>query len=159
MNRSEFLKSLGLGASGLIIPVNLFVNTKQVKVYDNFVRGLTYYDFRKVRNELKVGDQLQLKREQDNKYDRFAIQVNFNEFRLGYIATFENIVLANMMDLDVGLNTIVSQHTTSGSIYDALAVGVYAELVVANKLLTGLFMMDDRADNAVDIYRKGGIWK
>lgn len=159
MNRSEFLKSLGLGASGLIIPVNLFVNTKQVKVYDNFVRGLTYYDFRKVRNELKVGDQLQLKREQDNKYDRFAIQVNFNEFRLGYIATFENIVLANMMDLDVGLNAIVSQHTTSGNIYDVLAVEVYAELVVANKLLTGSLLMDDRADNAVDIYRKGGIWK
>lgn len=159
MNRSEFLKSLGLGASGLIVPVNLFVNTKQVKVYDNFVRGLTYYDFRKVRNELKVGDQLQLKREQDNKYDRFAIQVNFNEFRLGYIATFENIVLANMMDLDVGLNAIVSQHTTSGNIYDVLAVEVYAELVVANKLLTGSLLMDDRADNAVDIYRKGGIWK
>ncbi|MEX0813368.1 MAG: hypothetical protein WD048_14205 [Chitinophagales bacterium] len=36
MNRSEFLKSIGLGASGLILPKNLDLPFKLVKIYENY---------------------------------------------------------------------------------------------------------------------------
>lgn len=36
MNRTNFLKSLGLGASGLILPSNGLINTESVKIYHNY---------------------------------------------------------------------------------------------------------------------------
>jgi len=49
MNRTDLFKSLGLGAGGLILPVNGLINTKSVKIYDNYIRGLMHYDFKKIK--------------------------------------------------------------------------------------------------------------
>src|SRR5690606_2896302 len=107
MNRSDFLRTLGLGATGLLLPTNSFVSTQTIKLYDNYVRGLAPYDFKVLRNELKEGDEVTLVRESDNPYDSFAIQVNYNHHRLGYVAAYENIVLANMMDKGVYLRAYI----------------------------------------------------
>ncbi len=37
MQRSDFIKTLGLGASGLLLPKNLLTRS-DVKIYDNYVR-------------------------------------------------------------------------------------------------------------------------
>lgn len=116
MNRIDFLKSSGLGAGGLILPVNGLINTKSVKIYDNYIRGLMHYDFKKIKDSIQEGDEVQLVREPTNIYDSFAIQVNSGEERLGYLAAYENIVLANMMDTGVGLRAYVSQKDLVGRI-------------------------------------------
>ena len=93
MNRSDFLKVLGLGTTGLIIP-NTTWSQKPVKIYDNYVKGLAHYQFEKIRKQLDVGVELHLKRENTNVYDSFAIEVYFNEHKLGYLAAYENIAIA-----------------------------------------------------------------
>src|SRR5690554_3974076 len=98
MKRSDFIKSLGLGMGGMVLPANTFLVAKPIKIYDNYVRGLNHYHFHTIRDKIKEGDVVQLLREPENLYDSFAIQVNYGEFRLGYLAAFENIVMANMMD-------------------------------------------------------------
>lgn len=63
MNRTNFIKSLGLGTGGLILPLNPLISTQSVKIYDNYIRGLMHYDFKKIRNRIKEGDKVQLIRE------------------------------------------------------------------------------------------------
>lgn len=42
MNRSEFLKSFGLDASGLLFPIGL-LKDKPIKIYDNYLKGIQHY--------------------------------------------------------------------------------------------------------------------
>jgi len=74
MDHTAFLKSLGLGASGLILPSNGLINTEPVKIYDNYIQGLMHYDFKKIKDDIKEGDEVQLMREPTNMYDSFAFR-------------------------------------------------------------------------------------
>ena len=156
MNRSDFIKALGIGATGLIIPSNSFLHKKSVKIYDNYIKGLTYYKFTKLRNGIKEGDMLILCREAENKYDSFAVSVMYNTHKLGYIAAYENIILANMLDAGVNLMAYVSHINTDDiNIYTGLAIEVYAELIIPTQKLIDSLLAENRADDAPDIYRKG----
>lgn len=154
MNRTDFLKTLGLGAGGAILPANPFISSRAVKIYDNYVRGLTHYHFPKVKNNIKDGDEIKLLREPENLYDRFAIQVNFNEHRLGYVAAYENIVLANMLDAGVKLTAYISQKNLKRHFTEWLAIEVFADLVTPSQKLIDSMLAENRADDATDIYRQ-----
>lgn len=158
MNRTTFLKSLGLGAGSLIhLPVNGLINTKSVKIYDNYIRGLMHYDFKKIKDSVQEGDEVQLVREPTNIYDSFAIQVNSGEERLGYLPAYENIVLSNMMDMGVGLRACISQKDLKRPAQEWLAVEVFAELVIPTQKLVDSLLADSRADDAPDMYRWGEV--
>lgn len=158
MKRSTFLKSLGLGAGGLILPINPLLNTKLVKIYDNYVRGLNHYEFTKVRKELKADDELLLVREKENKYDAFAVRVNFGQHRLGYLPAYENIVIANMLDIGVNMKASVSKISSHSNIYSALAVQIYAELITPTQKLVDELVANERASDFPDLYRINGRW-
>ncbi|MCO5248135.1 MAG: HIRAN domain-containing protein [Chitinophagales bacterium] len=156
MKRSDFIKTLGLGAGGLILPNNPFVKSKEIKIYDNYVKGITHYQYKKIRDVIKEGDKLILKRDVENKYDSFAIRIFYNEFALGYIAAYENIILANMIDAGVELKAYVSAINLQTDIYNQLSISVYAELIIANPKLIASLLSENRADDAPDIYRNNG---
>ncbi|MFV0572854.1 MAG: HIRAN domain-containing protein [Xanthomarina gelatinilytica] len=154
MNRSDFVKSLGLGAGGLILPQTLFVQ-KSVLIYDNYLSGLTYYDYEKTKQHLKEGQQLKLVREAENIHDAFAVQVFFENHKIGYLQAFENISIAYMLGAGAELKAETSYHNPNAGHYKnhTLAIAIYAELIsVTPKLLTKL--QNIRADNAFDRYRK-----
>lgn len=90
MKRSEFLKSLGFGASGLLLPKNLLTCTP-VKIYDNYVRGLQHYQFQKIEKKIKKGDRLNLNRETENIHDAYAVEVWCNNLKIGYLPAFDTI--------------------------------------------------------------------
>ena len=58
MNRSDFIKSLGLGMGGIMLPNTSFLNTQMVKVYDNYLRGIAFYDFEKMSTTIIEGDEI-----------------------------------------------------------------------------------------------------
>lgn len=138
MKRSEFLKSLGLGTSGLVLPSNSFIQHQASKIYDNYIRGLTHYCYPKLRKNIKEGDELTLRREADNLHDLYAIEVFYEENKLGYISAYENIVLANMLDNGVELKTFASKVNLKEVIYKGLAIEVFAQLVLPSKKLIQL---------------------
>ena len=157
MNRSDFLKVFGLGTTGLIIP-NTTWSQKPVKIYDNYIKGLTHYQFDTIRKQLAVGTELQLKRETTNKYDSFAIEVYFNQHKLGYLAAYENIAIANMLEQGVIFIAFVSKITSKeDKIFDGLAIEVYTHIVIENKKIIETDLLEKRADDAHDQYRKGFI--
>lgn len=155
MKRSEFIKTLGLGGVGLILPSGL-LSKSFIKIYDNYVRGMQHYDYQKAKQHIKEGDKLILVREQENIHDAFAVQVFYKEFKLGYLPAYENIVIANMLDANAELSAKVSYHKEESNSYkmETLGVEIYAELITpTQQLITEL--QNKRADEVVDIYRKG----
>ncbi|WP_395063609.1 HIRAN domain-containing protein [Flavobacterium sp.] len=157
MNRSDFLKVLGLGTTGLIIP-NTTWSQKPVKIYDNYVKGLAHYQFEKIRKQLDVGVELHLKRENTNVYDSFAIEVYFNEHKLGYLAAYENIAIANMLEQGVKFTAFVSKITSNvEKVFDGLAVEVYTNIIIETPKVLETDLLEKRADDAHDQYRKGYV--
>ncbi|MBW6482237.1 MAG: HIRAN domain-containing protein [Vicingaceae bacterium] len=153
MNRTEFLKAFGLGSTGLIIPKMGLVQ-QPVKIYENYVKGLQHYRFGKLKNNIKAGDLLVLKREADNKYDRFAVEVCYGEAKLGYLTAYENIVLANLLDQGVQLKAFVT-HINPADFYLGLSVEIFAEIVVQTQKALIPELLTKPADDANDVYRNG----
>lgn len=155
MNRSDFLKTLGLGAAGLVLPKNLLSKTS-VKIYDNYVKGMQHYHYEKVKEQLQEGKDLILKRDEDNIHDAFAVEVYFENYKLGYLPAYENIVIANMLDAKVELTAKISYFNPKSPIWkmETLGIEVFADLIApTSQLITEL--NNSRASDVEDIYRKG----
>ena len=154
MNRLDFLKTLGLASTGLVLPTNL-LGKSLVKIYDNYIRGIQYYQFHTVRDLLREGDSLQLMHVRGHIYDAFAVEVYYQEQKLGYLPAYENIVIANMLDAKVELTVQISKLQPREP-YQAIAIEIFTELVSPTpQLLTAL--QNARASDAEDIYRQGLI--
>ena len=65
------------------------------------IAGFTYYDGVLAFNELKIGVQLQLKREENNKYDARAVAIYYNEFKLGFVPRSENRIIYKLLNLGI----------------------------------------------------------
>lgn len=68
------------------------------------IAGFSYYEGVLAFEYLKIGTQLQLKLEEDNKYDARAIAIYYNEFKLGFVPRGENRILYKL--LKVGLSCL-----------------------------------------------------
>jgi hypothetical protein len=167
MDRATFIKIIGAGSlllsgSGLNAE-SLKYDLKKVKIYDNYVRGVNFRKKDFLSIELKINDELQLEREAGNKFDRFAIKVLKEGKFLGYIAAYENIVMAMLMDQGVKLEASVSnvnKEIDEGKYLDnVFSIQVFAKLLVPYNHLDTNDLRTKRADDAEDIYRKGTIIK
>jgi hypothetical protein len=153
MDRRLFLKQFGMAGLGMPIlsgSVQEFFS-KPVKIYDNYVRGLQYYDYKKLKEDIKAGDELILQRDTENMHDSFAVSVIWQGQKLGYLPAYENIVTANIMDAGVDLNAFVSAHNRGTSYFSRLSIAIYAKLVVSRPQI--IQPKDLRADERDDIYR------
>lgn len=153
MNRSEFIKIVGLGSGGVIIPSNNLILSQEVKIYDNYIRGINHYDYKKIKKELEIGAEITLKREPNNHFDRFAVEVHYQNFKLGYIAAYENITIANMLDNSVKMQTSISALNPKDE-YNSIAVAVKTQLITASDKLISI-LSKHRSDDIEDIYRRG----
>lgn len=154
MKRKDFLTTLGLTSASVLLPSNGFINEELINIYDNYIAGVQFYDFKIVETEIAEGDELLLVREQENKYDSFAVAVKYNNFKIGYLPAYENIVVANMLDKEVRLKAFVSQlNTQAYNSYRSVAVQIFAPLVTPTKKLVELIEVSQRADDYKDKYR------
>lgn len=60
--------------------------------------GFRYYEGKRLWNEMKVGDALQLVREPGNSYDANAVRVEWQGHKIGYVPRTDNEALARFMD-------------------------------------------------------------
>ncbi len=69
------------------------------KHFDHFhIAGFTYYDGVLVFNKLKIGTELQLKAEPQNRYDEEAVAIYFGESKLGYVPESNNKALSVILN-------------------------------------------------------------
>jgi hypothetical protein len=69
------------------------------KHFDNFnIAGFTYHDGVDVFSELKIGTELILKVEPDNKHDTFAVAIYYKTHKLGYIPRGKNTMISKFLN-------------------------------------------------------------
>lgn len=154
MDRSGFIKILGFGTAGLLLPDTSMLASKRIKVYENYIKGIAHYRFKELRKKLREGDSVFLRREPGNLYDSFAIEVYHGDNKLGYIAAYENIVLSNLLDQGVELPAVISKINRTSSLYNEIAIEVFAEVIIHNPGIIPTANLGKPADEADDIYRK-----
>lgn len=125
--------------------------SQAVKIYDNYIRGLQYYDYKGLKAQIKPGDELTLQRDTENLHDSFAVAVYWQGQKIGYLPAYENIVTANVIDAGVELHAFVSAHNRETNYFSRLSVEIYAKLVVSRPQI--IQPKDLRADEHDDIYR------
>ena len=98
--------------------------TKEIHLFDSFVAGTTHLQEKSVLDEIKVGDKLTLRRE-DNKFDSNAILIlNEDMKKLGYVPEKDNIIFARLMDAGKLLIARISKITKRGS-FMQISIGIY----------------------------------
>ncbi len=89
----------------------------EILLFDSYVAGTTYLEDQSVLDEIKVGDKLILRRE-DNKFDSKAILVlDEKERKLGYVPEKDNIVFSRLMDAGKLLIAKIKAITPRGSFW------------------------------------------
>ena len=72
----------------------------QRRHYMNFdIAGFSYWDGCEVFNDLKIGTELTILREEDNKFDPYAVAIYYGESKLGYVPRNNNHEISKFLEL------------------------------------------------------------
>lgn len=97
---------------------------KEIHLFDSYIAGTIHLKEPEVLEGIKVGNKLNLQRE-DNKFDDKAILVLNDEGRkLGYVPEKDNVVFARLMDAGKLLKAKVTDIEMKGS-FHMIRIGIY----------------------------------
>ena len=97
---------------------------REIHLFDSFVAGTTHLSDPSVLEEIKVGDQLTLLRE-NNKFDSNAILIlTADKKKLGYVPEKDNIIFARLLDAGKMLAAKIKGIEKKGS-FTKIAIGIY----------------------------------
>lgn len=130
INRRDFLKVLGLVALSPLVHASPEQRalTREVYLQTAPVAGFYYYDGmeEEVFESLKIGDELELRREPDNPYDEKAIEVYTEDgYKLGYVPQIENPIPAAIADQDIAIGAEIVGLEESPDIHPAVQMRLY----------------------------------
>jgi hypothetical protein len=110
MNRSGFLRHLLAGSALLFLPGTggTEKEVKDIRLSSPYVAGFQYYGGTEIGTFLNENDILLLKREPDNPYDCYAVEVFRDKVKLGYLPRNENMIIARMMDQGVIVKAMIT---------------------------------------------------
>lgn len=98
---------------------------KEIHLFDSYVAGTTHLKDTSVLEQIKIGDVLNLQRE-DNKYDSNAILIlTADKKKLGYVPEKDNIVFARLMDAGKLLKAKITEIQNRGDYFKLIRVGIY----------------------------------
>ena len=71
---------------------------KRIHFVNFEIAGFSYWDGAMVFNELKIGTQLRIEREEDNKYDPKAVAIYYGDSKLGFVPRSYNSELSKLCE-------------------------------------------------------------
>lgn len=73
---------------------------EQHRHYINFdIAGFTYWDGALVLCDLKPGERVRLVREEDNRFDQYAVAIWYGESKLGFVPRDQNHDLSKFLEM------------------------------------------------------------
>lgn len=126
LSRLNFIRrAVGGIAGAFLLPSALAVEqTEKRSIYRGYVRGLDYYHFFDLQEQLAPQTPLKLIREPENDHDYKAIAVYAFEQKIGYIPREDNKVLARMIDSGFDLFAEVRRLNDDETLWRALRIEV-----------------------------------
>jgi len=89
---SGLMQAFGQGA------ININLMPKDILVLECLVAGTSFRNLQKIEPELLNKVKLEMVREGKNEHDEFAVALQFNSKKVGYIPRDKNEVIARLMD-------------------------------------------------------------
>ena len=131
MKRIEFLKGILLGTALLFThrasSGSNSQNKREMRLCSPYIAGFQYYDGFKIEGTLCENDELVLKRQADNPYDRYAVEVFKNNNKLGYLPRGENKTTARLMDQGAAVKARIIKIQPEEDVYWKVRVKVFYE--------------------------------
>lgn len=92
---------MGVGVAAAL-PLDLGAELQKVYLLQCFVRGFQYYAGPKLIASMNTSSKLlELRREADNPFDKYAIALYFQNQKIGFIPKEANRILSRMMDAEL----------------------------------------------------------
>lgn len=76
---------------------NLYIYEPSRHIDDFHLAGFAYYDGLDVIEELKLGQNVELVKEQNNPYDEKAVAIYYKDKKLGYIPESHNSIISTLL--------------------------------------------------------------
>lgn len=97
---------------------------REIHLFDSFIAGTMNLDDSSVLDEIKTGDSLDLRRE-ENKFDLNAIVIMTGDGRrLGYVPEKDTAIFARLMDAGKLLKAHITSIDQKGS-FRQIGIGIY----------------------------------
>jgi hypothetical protein len=134
MERRSFIRSLfgiasaSVAAAGIPRVPGIIPNAgrRRLRIQESSVAGFQYHEGDRVWARLCVGDALELVREPENRFDEWAVSVEWNGRKLGYVPRDENAAVAQMLDRGETLTARITELTASENPWERIQFEVEA---------------------------------
>lgn len=98
LTRTEFLQRLipliGLGQ----LSYRQAQSYRKIYLFQSFVAGFRFYNGMQLLHLMGINDPLELRREPENKHDKFAIALYWQQEKIGYLPAEKNELIARLID-------------------------------------------------------------
>lgn len=119
--RPEFLSMLAAGTGNTILPFS-----KEIFLQEITIAGTGYCDeIDRLSPKLVPNTVLSLKRDPKNKHDELAIEVLFENIRIGWVPRTQNNVVARLMDAGKNLLARVTKTHTESDMWISIECEMY----------------------------------
>lgn len=78
--------------------ISISIMPKDILVLETIVAGTSFRKLKDLEPKLNIQVKLELKREPENEYDKFATALYFEKNKIGYIPKESNEVMARLLD-------------------------------------------------------------
>lgn len=135
MRRMDFIKKLSYIWTGIgLLSVNnklhgYEIHKNTIKIIDFYIAGYVYYDGENIENRIGKNEILTIKRESTNIHDSYAIEIYWNNYKLGYVPRQHNEILAKIMDSDINLYAKIKSINKSDPTWERVIIEIYMESV------------------------------
>ena len=99
-----------------------------ILLQDSPLAGFQYHAGKRLWDEMKIGDALELVREPDNPYDAKAVRVDWRGQKLGYLPRRENADIARLMDRGAKLEARITRLVESRDPWQRVRFEILAPL-------------------------------
>lgn len=107
MKRRNFITALALGTTASALMPAQAASTKRLLVHKTRLHGMAYYQAEQALDNMQIGQPVQLKREPHNPHDSHAIEVYWQNYKLGYVPRISNFALAKMLDEQAHISAFI----------------------------------------------------
>ena len=98
---------------------------KEIHLFDTYVAGTTHLEDQTVLKSIEEGNELTLRREEDNRYDDNAILIfTADKKKLGYVPEKDNLIFSRLMDAGKCLKGKIRDIEKKGS-FTKISIGIY----------------------------------
>ncbi len=98
---------------------------REVLLLRTRLAGYMHYDANVVYPYLRLGDELELRREPHNPHDHKAVEIYWRGKKLGYLPREDNSVIAQLMDRGERLRAVISEVRNTPNYWERIWLEVY----------------------------------